>query len=263
MRVAAAQFDVITGDPQANRESFVRLAGEAASLKPPPDVIVFPEMWNTGYSLENIRDLADRDGEPTRTIASRLCRRFGVNIIAGSIADLRDGRVFNTAYVFDRDGKEAGCYSKIHRFRPMEEHKYLEAGDRSFVFDLDGIRCGLVICYDIRFPELARGMALKDAAVMFVPAQWPHPRVHHWKVLQMARAIENQMYVVGCNRVGESAGLEFFGSSMVSDPWGEVVAEAGQGEQIIVADVDLSLVERVRRTIPVFVDRRPDVYEKL
>ena len=123
-----------------------------------------------------------------------------------------------------------------------------------------GVPAATIICYDIRFPELARKLALNGAQLLFVPAEWPHPRLHHWRTLLTARAIENQMYVIACNRVGRSGETSFFGHSMIINPWGEIVTEADENEQIVTAEIDLELVAKVRSTIPVFEDRRPDVY---
>lgn len=168
--------------------------------------------------------------------------------------------MLNTIYVFDRQGNEAAEYSKIHLFRLMDEEKHLVSGDRVGEFTVEGVPAGMMICYDIRFPELARRLALVGAKILFVPAEWPHPRLHHWRTLLQARAIENQMYVVACNRVGVSGSTEFFGHSMVIDPWGEVIAEGGESEEIIHASVSLDLVDEVRTRIPVFEDRRPQLY---
>jgi predicted amidohydrolase len=118
-----------------------------------------------------------------------------------------------------------------------------------------------MICYDIRFPELARRLALGGAKLLLVPAEWPNPRLHHWRTLLTARAIENQMYVVACNRTGVSGSTSFFGHSMVIDPWGEIVAEADEQETILQATIDLALVDEVRTRIPVFEDRRPALYQ--
>jgi omega-amidase len=119
----------------------------------------------------------------------------------------------------------------------------------------------VMICYDIRFPELARTLALDGAKILFVPAEWPHPRLHHWRTLLMARAIENQMFVVSCNRVGTSGSTHFFGHSLIIDPWGEIIAEGAEHEEIITAALDLTEVDKVRGRIPVFEDRRPELYK--
>lgn len=151
-------------------------------------------------------------------------------------------------------------YDKVHRFRLMNEEKYFSSGEKAVTFDLDGIKCGIVICYDIRFPEFIRKIALQGAQILFVPAQWPRPREMHWRLLNIVRAIENQFFVVGANRVGREGKAEFPGGSIVVDPWGEVLLETGETEGVFEAVIDLSLVEQVRRRIPVFEDRRPDVY---
>lgn len=183
-----------------------------------------------------------------------------MNVVGGSIAEKRECGVFNTIYAFDREGNEAGDYSKIHLFRLMDEEKFLQSGDKLGRLELDGVPAGMMICYDIRFPELSRKLALGGAQVLFVPAEWPNPRLHHWRTLLMARAIENQMFVISCNRVGISGTTEFFGHSMVIDPWGEVLAEGDESERIVRATIDLGLVKDVRRRIPIFEDRRPSLY---
>lgn len=259
-KLALLQMDIAIGEPERNFARLEQLLQEAAEHEERPDVIIIPEMWNTGYALERIHELADRNGERTEALLAGCSRKYGVNIIGGSVADKREGGVFNTIYAFDREGRKIQDYSKIHLFRLMDEEKFLQSGDRVGSLELDGTPAGMMICYDIRFPELARRLALGGARVLFVPAEWPKPRLHHWRTLLTARAIENQMYVVACNRVGISGTTEFFGHSMVIDPWGEIIAEGGESEQVIRAAIDLDLVEEVRGKIPVFEDRRPALY---
>jgi predicted amidohydrolase len=254
-------MNIEAGSPDANFAKMEAKLLEAAALDPKPDLIVLPEMWNTGYALTEISKLADPDGARTKKLVSEFCRSHGVNVLAGSIAQLRGDQVTNTIHVFDRTGAEISEYSKIHLFQLMNEHLHLQAGEAAGVFQLEGSPAAAMICYDIRFPELARKLALGGAKILFVPAEWPHPRLHHWRTLLQARAIENQMFVVSCNAVGESGGSSFFGHSMVIDPWGEVLAEAEEKETILTADIDLSLVDEVRGRIPVFADRRPSLYE--
>ncbi|MFD0694767.1 carbon-nitrogen family hydrolase [Paenibacillus sp. GCM10027628] len=260
LNIALIQMDIAIGEPDANYTRLEALLNEAVSADVKPDVIVFPEMWNTGYALTEIHDLADRDGTRTKAFLNEFARKHNVNIIGGSIADKRGDQVLNTVYAFDRQGREIAEYSKIHLFRLMDEEKFLQSGDQLGRFELEGVPAGAMICYDIRFPELARKLALDGARILFVPAEWPHPRLHHWRTLLMARAIENQMYVVSCNRVGTSSTTDFFGHSMVIDPWGEVLVEGDESETILRATIDLSEVVRVRGKIPVFEDRRPHLY---
>ncbi len=260
--IALLQMDIDAGNPEANFAKLERMLEEACSHSPKPDIVMFPEMWNTGYSLVNIKEIADRNGERTTAMLSEASRRHGVYIIGGSIAELKGEEVYNTTYAFDREGRRISDYSKIHLFRLMDEEKYLTAGDKPGRVEVEGLQAGMMICYDIRFPELARKLALGGAKLLFVPAEWPHPRLHHWRTLLTARAIENQMFVIACNRSGKSGDTSFFGHSAVIDPWGEMVAEAGEEETIVYAEIDLALADAVRAKIPVFEDRRPGLYEQ-
>lgn len=260
LTVSLLQMDIAIGDPETNFRKLEAMLNEAVYAPAKPDLIMFPEMWNTGYALDRIRELADPHGERTKAMLTEFARKHGVNLVAGSIAERRGEAVTNTIYSIDRSGNVTADYSKIHLFRLMAEEKHLTAGDRIGTVEVDGVDAGMMICYDIRFPELARKLALGGAKVLFVPAEWPHPRLHHWKTLLTARAIENQMFVVACNRVGRSGDTEFFGHSLVLNPWGETLVEGDEEERILLATLELDTVDRVRRTIPIFEDRRPGLY---
>ncbi|WP_392397636.1 carbon-nitrogen family hydrolase [Paenibacillus tuaregi] len=261
LNIALIQSDIVLGEPKVNRYRLEQWMEQAMQAETKPDVLVLPEMWNTGYALTQIDELADLQGLESREWLSGFARRHQVNIIGGSVAQKTGSEVRNTMYTYNREGEQSGEYSKIHLFRLMEEEKYLAAGDQRVIFDLEGVAAGASICYDIRFPELARSLALGGAKALFVPAEWPHPRLHHWRTLLTARAIENQMYVIACNRVGVSGKDAFFGHSMIIDPWGEIIAEGSEGEEIVTAGIDFALVDEVRSRIPVFEDRRPGLYE--
>lgn len=261
LRLALLQMPIDAGRPDRNKVKLEAMLQEAVTGENKPDIIMFPEMWNTGYALAEIEKLADRNGEDTISFLSAFSRQHGVYVIGGSIAELKEDGVYNTIYAFDREGNQIGDYSKIHLFRLMDEEKYLQAGQKPGKLLIEGEQAGMMICYDIRFPELSRTLALGGAKLLFVPAEWPNPRLHHWRTLLTARAIENQMYVIACNRMGESGDTSFFGHSLVIDPWGEIVAEAGEEETIVYAEIDLALVDEVRSRIPVFEDRRPGLYD--
>ncbi|WP_343223627.1 carbon-nitrogen family hydrolase [Paenibacillus oenotherae] len=261
LKLALVQMHVEAGNPDYNFEKLEERLEEAVSAgADKPDLIMLPEMWNTGYALEQIQELADDAGARTKAMLSAFSRKHGIQLLAGSIAEGKPDGVYNTSYVFDGNGEIGAEYSKIHLFRLMDEEKHLQAGDRLGKLNVAGSHAGMMICYDIRFPELARKLALDGAKLLFVPAQWPNPRLHHWRTLLMARAIENQMFVIACNRCGTSGASSFFGHSIIIDPWGEIVAEAGEDEVIVRAEIDLSLVDAVRAKIPVFEDRRPSLY---
>ncbi|WP_028546730.1 carbon-nitrogen family hydrolase [Paenibacillus taiwanensis] len=264
--VSVIQMDVKIGEPDRNYDEVIHKIEQAVSADPKPDVIVLPEMWNTGYALERIHEIADENGDRTRKLLQELSVMYQVHIVGGSVAIKENERIQNVTYIYNKDGQLAGEYAKIHLFRLMNEHVYLEAGQQLGRFELEGIQCAVIICYDLRFPELTRSLALQGVEVLFVPAQWPHPRLHHWQTLLTARAIENQLYIVACNRVGSSIGADgkvtsFFGHSVVLDPWGDTVANAGEEDIIIQADLSLSLVQEVRGRIPVFQDRKASIYQ--
>ncbi|MDN5331452.1 MAG: hypothetical protein PWP45_677 [Tepidanaerobacteraceae bacterium] len=266
LKVSILQMEIMFGEPEENRKKAERMLKEALKVKVKPDIVLLPEMWNTSYDLKRLSNIADRNGSPTIEWLKKVAKENGINIVAGSIADIRCDeysevpRVYNTAYAINRNGEVVARYDKVHRFRLMDEEKYFSPGEKAVTFELDGVKCGIAICYDIRFPEFIRKIALLGAQILFVPAQWPKPREMHWRLLNIVRAIENQFFVVGANRVGREGKAEFPGCSIVVDPWGEVLLEADEREGVFEAVIDLSAVEQVRKRIPVFEDRRPDVY---
>ncbi len=259
MKISIVQMDIAEGNPELNREKASELIKKAASDK--PDIILLPEMWTTAYELSRLEQLCDIQGKPTLDMIRSLSLDYGINIIAGSFADKGDdGGIRNTSYVVDKKGNVAAKYEKIHLFKLMDEHTCLKAGSKHCIFELDGIRCGLIICYDLRFPELVRSLVLQGIKVLFVPAEWPAARLEHWNTLLKARAIENQIFVAAANRAGKDKGDTFAGGSAVVDPWGEVLKEADYNEQIISVELELSKIEEVRKRMDVLSDRVPDVY---
>jgi omega-amidase len=256
--LALIQMKVEYGKPELNIRRVIAKIDEAAQKR--PDVLILPEMWNVGFSLKNLAATADRRGNPAAKIVGELAAQYQVNIVAGSVADLREQKVYNTSYIYDRAGAQIAAYSKIHLFGLMQEGIYLSPGNAKVDFDLDGIKFGVIICYDLRFPELSRALALDGAKLIFVPAQWPYPRILPWRTLLQARAMENQLFVAGVNCVGTAGKTEYFGHSMVINPLGEILAEGSQEEEIIYVDIDLDEVDRTRKTIDYFNDRRPDAY---
>ncbi|GAB6990243.1 carbon-nitrogen family hydrolase [Paenibacillus pini] len=261
LNISLIQADITIGQPEQNQKHLEILMTQAVLAEKKPDVLILPEMWNTGYALEQIQQLADPNGQVSQAWLSDFAAKHSVMLIGGSVAEKVGDQVYNTMYIFDRNGEAVGKYSKLHLFRLMDEDKHLTAGEELVTFELDSdFQAGVSICYDIRFPELARSLALGGAKVLIVPAQWPHPRLHHWRTLLMARAIENQMYVIACNRVGTSGNSTFFGHSMIIDPWGEIIAEGTEAEEIVTGEIVPELVDEVRNRIPVFEDRRPDIY---
>lgn len=251
-------MDIALGEREKNyvaAGNYIQQAAEGGA-----DVVVLPEMWNIGYALEKLEGLADNEGKQTKEWLSRLAKKYDVNIVGGSVATKKGNYFFNTMYVAARNGKIIAEYDKAHLFKLMNEHSFLKAGDKWNVFELDGVCCGGVICYDLRFPEWIRAHVLKGSKVMFIPAEWPKERIDHWQVLLRARAIENQCYIVAVNRVGKDQNNEFDGHSMIISPWGEILLGDKTEEGIYSYDLDMDEVDRIRKTIPIFEDRRVDLY---
>ncbi|MFC7440681.1 carbon-nitrogen family hydrolase [Laceyella putida] len=258
LKCAVIQMDIAFGQPESNMAMVERKIADAATNN--PDVIVLPELWTTGYDLPRLDEIADSDAATVKAFMAKLARQYGVHIIAGSVAERNAAGTWNTLLAFNSHGEQVGEYRKVHLFRLMDEEKYLQPGERMGSFELAGIPCAGVICYDIRFPEWIRKHVVAGAHVLFVVAEWPMPRLSHWRNLLITRAIENQCYVVACNRVGSDPNNTFAGHSLIVDPWGEIVVEAGADEQTLFAEIDLDQVTHIRKQIPIFTDRRPDLY---
>ncbi|MGM9562616.1 MAG: carbon-nitrogen family hydrolase [Faecousia sp.] len=260
MKVACLQMDMLLAKPEENFSHAAELVKRA--MKDKPDVLVLPETWNTGFfPRENLQALCDRDGSRVRQVFGALAERYQVNIVAGSVSNVRGSKVYNTAMVFDRTGACIASYDKTHLFTPMGEDNYYTPGDRLCTFVLDGVKCGLIICYDVRFPELTRSLTVPGLDMLFVVSQWPKVRTFHLRSLTTARAIENQMFLVCCNSCGTAGRTVYGGNSAIIDPWGETVALAGETEEILTADCDLQILTNIRGSIPVFRDRRPSLYK--
>lgn len=257
MRVSCVQLDMKLGDVKANFAHAEAMIREAVN-RDHPDTVVLPETWNTGFFPQELAPCADDDGKATKALCSALAKELHINIVAGSVANRRADGYYNTAYVFDRSGNLVAEYDKTHLFTPSGEHNFFRMGSRTCRFTLEGIPCGLIICYDIRFPELIRSLTVQGVDLLFVVSQWPAKRAMHLDTLARARAIENQTFLALCNSA--AADTACAGHSAIIDPWGEYLAQAGETEEIISADLDFSVIQGIRESINVFRDRRPELY---
>jgi len=262
MRISLIQMNMALASPDENfakAEALLRQAAKAGC-----DTAVLPETWNTGFfPHENLPDLADRDGERTTKTMSALAKELRINIVAGSVANVKNGRVYNTAYVFDREGNTVAEYDKTHLFSPMGEHNYFAKGEKTVSFTLDGLKCSVLICYDIRFPELTRTVTLNadKLDVLFLVSEWPDVRIPQLHAIAKARAIENQMFVAVCNSAGRAGETVYGGSSVLFSPLGDTLVSAGTTEDTVSADCDPAVLTPIRQNINVFADRRPELYD--
>lgn len=258
-RLAAVQFDILLGKKEANLEKAGEMIKQASEME--ADIACLPEVFSTGFSMKNIRELAEEIPGRTTEFLSAVSRKNKIGVI-GSIVERQGKRLFNTCVAIDSRGRLAAKYRKIHLFRPFMEDRHFEAGCEPVCNDFEGLKIGLMICYDIRFPELARCLALKGAQVIFVPAEFPCPKRKVWETLLAARAIENQLYVVGVNRIGRDKACRYFGGSMIAGPSGEKLASCGGREKVSVAEIDTGKTKEAREAISCFSDRRPKVYSR-
>ena len=262
-RVGVLQLDVQVGNREANFrrvKEWLEMAFIASEL---PTAIVLPELWDTGYALDRANLLASIEGKETASFLGELARKYDVWFIGGSTLAKTERGVTNRAQVINPQGKLVTFYDKVHLFPLMKEDIYLTTGDRDCIFDWEGMSSGCVICYDLRFCEWIRCYALKGVKLLFISAEWPSARAKHWEILLKARAIENQMYVISCNRCGSTSEESFDGGSLVIDPWGEVLLNAGSKEGLYFTNIDPNKVVEARTKVPVFKDRVPALYSHI
>ena len=254
MRIAALQFDIAWRDRAANWRSMERLAGSANLL--PGTFVLTPELADTGFTM----DPPPEDGPEPLAAGSALAKSRGVWMQVGHAERTADGAIRNAATVIGPDGTVRGAYRKIHLFSPGREDRHYRPGDEIALVNVpaeDGTwRVAPAICYDLRFPELFRLAALAGAEVFMVGACWPAPRAAHRRALAVARAIENQAFVVACNRIGRDPNADHAGDSFVVAPSGEVIAEAGDRECVLSATLDRRLLVEWRDRFPALRDLR-------
>lgn len=258
MRITLAQFDVKSGETDSNlatASEYVTLAARRGAK-----LVVLPELWSSGYDLERCQMHAQVSKQKVLPALAKLARRHHLYILGSVLKANSRHEVFNSAVLLGPGAGPTRVYRKIHLFGPMLENQFLTSGRKTPIFRLPFGASALAICYDLRFPELFRKYALRGAHLVILCAQWPAARLEHWRTLLRARAIENQFFVVACNRIGSSQATRFGGHSMVVDPWGNVLREGAGDAALITADIDLRAVSESRLRIPSLNDRRPEVY---
>ena len=260
MRIALAQMDCVPGDVAANGVKFGRFAAGAAAAG--CDVLFLPELAETGYDMAAA---AERGGAwPGAGYDAVRAAAAGNRIaVVCGLAERVGGALHNSLAAFDAAGEFAAGYRKIHLFNGAAdgEPATFEPGNEPATADLAGERWGLSICYDLRFPELYRSLTSRGATALVNCSAWPVRRWEHWDLLTRARAVENQAFFVGCNRVGTDAGLTFAGRSRVVAPTGDLLAGASPDrEELLLADLDFAAVGAFRTALPALAARRPEVY---
>ena len=236
-----------------------------------PDFVILPEMFCCPYQTENFPIYAEKEGGPVWQQLSGYAKQYGIYLIGGSMPEKdAEGNVYNTSYIFDREGKQIGKHRKVHLFdidvkggQTFKESDTLTAGDSDTVFDTEFGKIGVMLCFDIRFPELSRMMVNDGVKVIFVPAAFNMTTgPAHWELSFRTRALDNQIYMVGCAPARDvSAGYISWGHSIVTDPWGRVTGMLDENEGILLAELDMDYEEQVREELPLLKSRRKDIYQ--
>jgi len=260
MKIALAQIRAYPGELDRNARTMVEKIGVAAASG--CQLVVFPEMSDTGYHMPTIVETAGswNGGVFAKVAAAAAANR--IHVIAG-LSERVGKNIFNSLAVIGPDGALTGIYRKTHLITaaPVFEHHYIKAGDKISLCDIEGFKIGLMTCYDIRFPELARRLCLSGAEVLIVPAAFPLVRQKHWETLTSSRAIENQVYLAAVNRVGEDNGLSFCGASRLLDPYGDILSSASEiDETILYGEITKERLFQVRDRMKVYQDRREELY---
>ena len=257
MIVAGIQFDISWEDPQENFGRVAPLAAKAAEMG--AEFIALPEMFATGFSMR-AQEMTAHTARIHEFIED-LAKRHGL-WVAGGYAEPGERLPANACTVVAPDGREVLHYRKIHPFTLAREHDHYEAGDEIHTVEIAGVRVTPLICYDLRFPELFRATAT-ETDLFVVIANWPGRRAHAWRTLLAARAIDDQAWVLGVNRVGDAEGYPHRGDTSLLDPWGEVVATLAEEPGVVIGEVDEAVIREARERFRFLDDRRPELYRRL
>lgn len=255
--ISLAQINLVLGDVKANFSQAADMLGEAA--KQGSQIFLLPELWSSGFDLKN-REKYHDDNRRLLPELFHLARRYKI-WIGGSWIEKSKDRFYNTFNLISPQGVVTSSYSKVHLFRLMDESQWLNAGNQLTISNMPWGKAGLAICYDLRFPELFRRFGVFGVPITLIVAQWPIRRISHWSTLLRARAIENQMFVAGVNCVGQIGEETYGGKSAIINPWGEALTEGTDADPaLLTAEIDFEEIEHIRNWMPVFSDRRPDLY---
>lgn len=267
MRIALVQVSV-TESKQKNIDSACNKIREASAQG--IDMAVLPEMFCCPYRSDCFPVFGELDGGPAQKALSELAAELGIYIVGGSVPELTGGSIYNTCYVYGRQGQLLARHRKAHLFdinveggQQFKESDTFSPGNAITTFETEFGTMGLCICFDLRFEELARCMCLRGAKAIFVPAAFNMTTgPAHWELLFRQRAVDNQCFTVGVSPArDEAASYVAYGNSIVADPWGSVLCRAGSEETILLAELDLSRVDAIRRQLPILSARRADLYE--
>ncbi|MGD0535606.1 MAG: nitrilase-related carbon-nitrogen hydrolase [Methanoregula sp.] len=259
MRCCSAQIDGVWESPEQTLEKAEQVFCDAARAK--ATLISFPEQFATGWDPASNKNIGDITGI-TVTGLEKLAKKYSIAVV-GSFREAFSPKPRNTSIAIGNDGEILATYSKIHLFTPGHEDLAFTPGAGLAVFTIEGVHFGLAICYDLRFPELFRLYRREGVHAVVVPAAWPKSRLRYWELFIQSRAAENQMYIAGVNTTGTNPVDMYSGASMTADPYGTIIARAGEGNELLYYEIDPLLAEQTRRDFPVENDRKDALYVSL
>jgi len=253
MKVASIQLEMSDRSKAENIETALGRLDQVPAV----DLILLPEIWTCGFFAFDryAADSEPLDGSTVRAFRQKA-RERRCHMVMGSLVEREGSGLFNTTVFIGPDGEIISRYRKIHLFGyQSDETKLLTPGEEVVVTDTPWGRAGFSTCYDLRFPELFRRMVDREAEIFFIPSAWPLARIEAWRLFNRARAHENLAFLVSCNCAGENAGKRYGGHSMIVDPWGTVLAEGGEGGEVVTAEIDTREAARARAEFPALADR--------
>lgn len=252
-KVACIQMDCVSGNVEANFQKAKSLLLKA--VEKDAKLAILPELFNVGYDLKMLKSLNYNFSDTINEI-SEISNELGIYIAAGVLEKSED-KYYNSTVVFNNRGELIEKYRKINLFSLSDEKDIFTPGDEIKMFYLDNIKFGILICYDIRFPELSREYINNGCKALIVSSAFPFPRLDHWKTLLKSRGIENQVYIIAANRIGKDDGLQFLGNSTIIDPWGNILGILNeQKEDVLIHEIDLNKVNSVREFMPCIKDKK-------
>ena len=254
MKVASIQMSVVEGDKTATIDKAV----ENIRLCEGNNLVILPEIWNIGFmSFDRYLPEAEDSKGPTLIRLCEAAKEIGVYLHTGSFVEKKNGKYYNSSYLISPEGNVLANYFKVHLFGyNSRETQLLSPGDSIVTVRTPLGNIGLATCYDLRFPELFRRMVEQGVEIFLICSAWPYPRLEHWLMLNRVRALENQCFLISANSVGLNQGVQFVGHSMITDPWGTIIAGAGDKEVIIKSEIDLAELEAARQQFPALADRK-------
>ncbi|MCD6223572.1 MAG: hypothetical protein J7J73_01540 [Deltaproteobacteria bacterium] len=248
LRIGGIQFNISLGEAKKNINTAERLLNNMHKT----DLIVLPELWYTGFDYKNLKEHAKKK-DCFIDVVRVWCKRFNTSFLSTFLIwDEEKEGVYNTLYLIDENGNICNKYSKMYLFGPMMEDKYFLRGDKkqNNIFSFKGWKIATAICYEVRFPEIMRKAALNGAELGIIPTEWPDVRLDHWLSLTKARAIENEMYLMGINACRKTGKWNMAGHSVIYDPWGNVISLLSDKEGIIFAEIDKKKIKQMKENIP-------------